>query len=213
MPPFRNTCNGLVHLDASTIMLLAAFSAGVTSSFVVTPVERIKVMMQSNPDVYSNEMQCIQAVLNTEGMGGLLTRGLGISFIREIPSVGLSFILYALLMHQSMTFGSTSLAPLLFGAISGSLSCVPVYPVDCVKTRVQNTVGGANKDKNAVMSPLEIAQDLYDNRGVSGFVDGLTPKMLRCAVLYAVSFSIYEQILALLLYTPPVVAPVVEAIV
>jgi solute carrier family 25 carnitine/acylcarnitine transporter 20/29 len=195
-------------LDASSIMLIAAFSAGVTSSLVVTPVERIKVMMQSNPDVYSNEIQCIQAVLDTEGIGGLLTRGLGISLIREIPSVGLSFILYALLMQQSLTFGSTSIAPLLFGAISGSLSCVPVYPVDCVKTRVQNTVGG-DMDKNSITSPLEIAQDLYDNRGVSGFVDGLTPKMLRCAVLYAVSFSVYEHILSLLLYTPPAVEAIV----
>jgi len=188
------------ELDQSSILMLAAFSAGITSSFVVTSVERIKVLMQSNPGVYSGELQCIQAVLQKDGLGGLLTRGLGISLIREIPSVGLSFVLYASMMHADVATMLGSMAPLLFGAISGSVSCVPVYGIDCVKTRVQNTEGG-NDEPNASRSPLEIAQDLYENRGISGFVDGLTPKILRCAVLSAVSFSVYETILSML-YTP-----------
>lgn len=187
-------------MDPSSIMLAAAFSAGVTSSIVVTPVERIKVMMQSNPDVYADELQCIQAVLRKEGLGGLLTRGLGISLLREVPSVGLTFVLYTLMMQMSMTPLLGSMAPLLLGAISGSVSCVPVYPIDCVKTRVQNTEGG-DDESNAIMSPFEIAQDLFGTRGVSGFVDGLTPKMLRCAILYAVSFSVYETILSILYST------------
>ena len=179
-------------MDSSTILMLAAFSAGVTASFVVTPVERIKVMMQSNPGMYSDEMECIQAVLAKEGLGGLMSRGLGITLLREIPSVGLSFILYAVMMQMDTAASLGSMAPLLFGAISGSVSCVPVYPIDCVKTRVQN-----NEGVGASMSPLEIAEDLYDNRGVSGFVDGLTPKVLRCAVLSAVSFSVYDAIMSM----------------
>lgn len=175
-------------LDSFTVLMLAAFSAGVTSSFVATPVERIKVMMQSNQGVYSDEMECIQAVLDKEGLGGLMSRGLCITLAREIPSVGLSFVLYAALMQMGALLSLGSMAPLLFGAISGSACCVPVYPFDCVKTRVQNTEGDETR------SPLEIAQNLYDNRGVDGFVDGLTPKMLRCAVLYAVSFSVYDAI-------------------
>jgi len=188
------------ELDSSSILMIAAFSAGLTSSFVVTPVERIKVMMQSNPDVYSNELQCVQAVLEKEGFGGLLTRGLGISLFREVPSVALSFILYATMMQMGLASMLGSMAPLVFGAVSGSVSCMPVYPIDCVKTRIQNTEGG-DDEPNAIMSPLEITQDLYDNRGLSGFVDGLTPKMLRCAVLYAVSFSVYETILSILYST------------
>lgn len=185
------------ELDSSTIMVLAAFSAGVTSSFVVTPIERIKVLMQSNPDAYSDELQCIQAVLEKDGLIGLLTRGLGISLLREVPSVGLSFVIYATMMQMGMASMLGSVAPLVFGAISGSASCFPVYPVDCVKTSIQNVEGG-DDEPNAAKSPVEIAQDLYDSRGIGGFVDGLTPKLLRCGVLSAASFSVYETILSIL---------------
>jgi len=65
-----------------------------------------------------------------------------------------------------------------------------VYPIDVVKTLVQNTDGSSS------VSSFEVAKDLYLERGIEGFFDGLTPKMLRAAINHAVCFYIYDMVMS-----------------
>ena len=59
--------------------------------------ERVKVMMQAQQNSqYSNELECIQAVLETEGFAGLFSRGLGPTLAREIPSYAIYFVVYGI---------------------------------------------------------------------------------------------------------------------
>jgi hypothetical protein len=58
-------------------LLAAACFAGFITSFVVAPVERIKVMMQASSGIYENEIDCFKAILRTEGWRGFMGRGLG----------------------------------------------------------------------------------------------------------------------------------------
>ena len=150
--------------------------------------ERVKVMMQAQSDsTYANELECIQAVLENEGWTGLFSRGLGPTLAREVPSYAIYFVVYGILI-QTAYIGSDSLgsiAPLVCGAISGMACWVPVYPVDVVKTLVQNTEGG---DPD---SAIDIAVQLYNDEGIGAFFNGLTPKMLRASVNHAVTFWVY----------------------
>jgi len=177
---------------APALLLAASCFSGFVTSFVVTPVERIKVMMQAAPPgTYANELDCLQAILRKEGWTGLFGRGLGPTLAREVPSYGMYFSIYGFLMQTDVATWLGSFAPLLFGAFSGCACWLPVYPIDVVKTVVQNTEGGDT-------STWEVMSDLYKTGGMGAFFDGLTPKMIRAAINHAVTFYMYDQILSVL---------------
>jgi len=173
-----------------TLILAACFSGFVTS-FIVAPVERIKVMMQaSGKSLYKNEFHCAEAVIRNEGWEGLFGRGLGATIAREVPSYGIYFVVYSLLMQTAAADLLGGIAPLVFGAMSGCACWLPVYPVDVVKTLLQNTEG-----ENGNVCAWDVVRDLYAQGGVGAFFDGLTPKMLRAAVNHAVTFWIYSIVM------------------
>jgi len=174
-------------LPAVAALLIAACFSGFVTSFLVTPIERIKVLLQSS-NAYKNEIDCFQKVIEVEGVIGIFTRGLGPTLAREIPSYGIYFLIYGLLMQLPIATQLGTLAPLVFGAVTGCASWIPVYPIDVVKTLVQASDGSQN------VSALDITKQLYDDRGIRGFFDGLTPKMLRAAVNHSVTFYIYDKI-------------------
>mmetsp|Transcript_3987 Transcript_3987/g.8821 ORF Transcript_3987/g.8821 Transcript_3987/m.8821 type:complete len:456 (-) Transcript_3987:127-1494(-) len=174
-------------------LLLAASFSGFVTSFLVAPVERVKVMMQAQQNsLYANELECIQAVLQNEGWTGLFSRGLGPTLAREVPSYAIYFVVYGTLMQTPTAESLGSVAPLLCGAISGCACWIPVYPVDVVKTLVQNTEGGEEAN------PIDVAMQLYQDEGIGAFFNGLTPKMLRASVNHAVTFWVYDLMMGVL---------------
>ena len=193
--------------------LLAACWAGFVTSFAVTPIERIKVLMQATSsnkeeNSYKNELDCLQQVVAAEGLWGLCTRGLGATLLREIPSYGIYFGCFGILSNLPWLKAVVSprLAPLVFGASSGMLSWLPVYPVDVVKTALQNTRGG-NDDSESndhdttseTNQALVVIRQLYQQGGYRAFLEGLDAKMLRAGVNHAVTFWVYERTMKLLL--------------
>lgn len=150
-------------------------------------------MQAQQNSVYANELECIQAVLENEGWTGLFSRGLGPTLAREVPSYAIYFVVYGVLMRTAAAEGLGSVAPLVCGAISGCACWIPVYPVDVVKTLVQNTEGGESSK-----SAVDVALQLYRDEGVGAFFNGLTPKMLRASVNHAVTFYVYDLMMGVL---------------
>jgi len=104
----------------AVILVIAAAISGFVTSFVVAPVERVKVMMQAQgngPDSYQNEIECINAVLRTEGISGLMGRGLSETIAREVPSYCIYFVVYGLLIDTPVFQMMGGLAPLVGGAL------------------------------------------------------------------------------------------------
>jgi len=170
-------------------LAFAALFAGFIASFVVAPFERIKVMMQAS-DAYDGEIHALRAVLDAEGWEGLMSRGLGPTLAREIPSYGIYFVTYGLLMATRPIEALGAVAPLIAGAAAGCACWLPVYPIDVVKTLVQNTEGG-----DATVSSFGVARDLFGREGLGGFFDGLTPKMYRAMVNHATTFWLYDLLI------------------
>jgi len=148
---------------------------------------------QQSSVTYTNELECIQAVLKQEGWNGLFLRGLGPTVLREVPSYAIYFVVYRVLMN-SLEENLGSAAPLLCGAISGCACWIPVYPIDVVKTLVQNTDGGSSSE-----SAIDVAIQLYKDEGIQVFFNGLTPKMLRASVNHAVTFWVYDLVIDVLI--------------
>ncbi len=120
---------------------------------------------------YRNELDCFRAIVKAEGCYGLFSRGLGSTLAREIPSYGIYFFLYGFLSQTPVAASLGPIAPLVFGALSGMASWVPVYPIDVVKTLVQNTDGSVS------LGTTEVTKKLFLEKGIAGFFDGLTPKV------------------------------------
>lgn len=116
--------------------------AGFVTSFLVNPIERIKILMQSDKSgVYKSEIDCAIKVISEDGLKGLLVRGLDATLAREIPGYGLYFVAYSLLMQSSigLALGPT-FSPLVCGAAAGCLSWIPVFPFDVIKTYEAHSV-------------------------------------------------------------------------
>ena len=187
--------------------------AGLLSSFVVSPVELVKIRMQAQDKlssnkkdddacasslVYDNELDCARWIVKNEGWRGLFCHGLGITILREIPSFAFYFVAYGLLVRSSMAdlLGGHA-APLVFGAMAGWAMWIPTYPIDIVKTivQVQTTEKGKKKE---LLNSRQITAKLYRSGGVMAFFDGLEPKLARAAVKHAVTFWVYEIIMGFL---------------
>ena len=203
------------------LVAAAAFSGFVTS-FLVNPIERVKILMQADGSgEYANELDCARRVLQGDGFAGLVFRGLDATMAREVPGYGLYFVAYSLLTQSPLVAQvlGPAAAPLLCGAAAGCISWIPVYPIDVVKTAMQNTQGGrtpapapsleiagaeagardgltANTSGATQPAPSQgfvaTAAALYAQGGVAVFFDGLSPKMLRAAVNHAVTFAVYD---------------------
>lgn len=189
-------------------MAIAGTLAGLLSSFVVSPVELVKIRMQSQNKqssnkkdddapslVYNNELDCASRIVKNEGWRGLFCHGLGITIIREIPSYAFYFVAYRLLAKSAMAdiLGGHA-APLVFGAMAGWAMWIPTYPIDIVKTieQAQTREKGSKKE---LLNSRQITAKLYRGGGVRGFFDGLEPKLARAAVKHAVTFWVYEVLM------------------
>lgn len=214
-----------------SLLIMAATISGFVTSFLTVPFERIKVLMQAqqrqehqttdytteqqhdnnnNNNIntkryYKNEIECLYAILRNEGLKGLMLRGLGPTLAREVPSFVIYFVVYALFIKSQIITGK--LASLVGGALAGCICWIPVYPIDIVKTIVQNTDGNNKSNNNSNnmgdhdnnnTSTWTIIQQLYQTGGVGAFFDGLTPKLLRAAINHAVTFFLYDTIVQFL---------------
>ena len=104
-----------------TVLIIASSWSGFVSSFIVTPVERVKVMMQAQDKTspcYENEFDCMKSIVRSEGITGLMGRGLNPTIAREVPSYCLNFVVYQLLIDwRPLMLIFDNLAPLVAGAI------------------------------------------------------------------------------------------------
>ncbi|KAL3804665.1 hypothetical protein HJC23_008480 [Cyclotella cryptica] len=196
-------------------MTISGVLSGLVSSFVVSPVELVKIRMQAQDKVasknehagesfiYSNEFDCARWVIKHEGWATLFTHGLWITIIREIPSFAIYFVVYGWLARSSLAASlGDHFAPLLFGAIAGWAMWIPTYPIDIVKTLEQIQTREKNKD---IFSWTEITGQLYKAGGICAFFEGLEPKLARAAIKHSVTFWSYELMMKLLHQPAPVI--------
>ena len=177
------------------LSLAAAFS-GFVSSFVLNPIERIKILMQGNQGLYLSEIDCAAKVIKNDGIGGLLLRGLDGMMIREIPGCLVYLLTYSLLMNSFAPIVFGPAASFFSGASAGVCAWIPIYPSDVVKTSMQNILGSDSQncaDKREV-GFFETALQLQRTFGFGIFYQGVQPKLLRAAVHHSVTFFFFEKI-------------------
>jgi len=169
---------------------LAGAASGVTGSFVYSPVDLIKVRTQMSMErgnLRKKPLQIIKQIYTEEGLGGF-TRGLGVTILREVPSMTLYFGLYnSLKQLLTPTNGPIPVwGQILAGGSAGAMSWASIYPIDVVKTRLQST-SEFSSVRGCVMMMLR-------REGVGSFFQGLSPCLVRSFPVNATIFFVYERI-------------------
>lgn len=188
----------LVHsLAAAPTMgmkVVAAGAAGAVSTFLVTPIERIKVVMQATGSAaarFVSPLACLLQVIASDGIGGLMCGGFGVTLARQVPTDIFYLLTFerctAALQHAAiLPAGSSALISLIAGAAAGVMAWLPVYPIDVIKTNVQASAEH--------VPALVVVQRLWQQRGPCAFCEGLAPKLARAVVNHAVTFMVMEQL-------------------
>lgn len=148
--------------------------AGFTASFVVTPIERLKILRQTNEKFTLRELS-----------PKFLYKGLSSTFTRETPGFGIYFSVYEGLKDYFGTKVELNTSHhLLFGGLSGSTAWLFIYPQDLVKTRIQ----ASKQNINASI----IIKSIYKEAGIKGFFRGFHLALLRAVPLHAGTFAMVE---------------------
>lgn len=151
--------NIIKHTESPAI---AGAVSGLTASVVVTPFERIKILIQTGQKLRLN---------------GLMN-GLSATWSREVPGFAIYFSVYEWLKSKDTDF--TPIKGFAYGTAAGTAAWTLIYPQDRIKTHIQ-----AN-DNQSLRSSIKY---LINNGNV---YKGFHYALLRAVPLHATAFATME---------------------
>jgi hypothetical protein len=205
------------HLTIPQVFL-AGSCGGMTTSFMLTPLELIKCRLQvdrvesggaagARAPKYKSTLDCFLRSVREEGFR-VLYRGHSATFIREGLGTGCWFATYesglrAFAPGVPRDQLSTSTV-LCSGALSGMVLNIVPYPFDTAKSVLQtlqgpSLAGGAREA--AAMAPrglLDAFSLIVQTEGLVGLYRGITPALMRAVPANAAVFLMYESLHKLL---------------
>lgn len=120
---------------------LSGSIAGLAQSFMLAPVELVKIKMQIPESKYTSTWQCMRDLVNRHcGKSTILLRGTWLTVLRDVPGVGAYFVSFEYICdvikerRNPSTRESLSVPSLLLaGGFSGCFSWIVTYPIDVVR--------------------------------------------------------------------------------
>lgn len=193
----------------SNVAFWAGGIAGAVSRTVVSPFERVKILLQvqNSTTAYNQGLfSAIAQVYREEGWRGMF-RGNGLNCIRIFPYSAVQFVVYEACKKHMFHVDAAQRQQLdnwqrlLGGALCGGASVVATYPLDLVRTRL--TIQTANLRKlnrsraSAAKPPgiWELLRRIYREEGnLKGLYRGVWPTSLGVVPYVALNFAVYEQL-------------------
>ena len=151
--------------------IVNGFIAGFLSTIIVTPVERLKIALQTNQSIKNIKMNTLYSGWTT-------------TIFRESPGYAIYFKTYEMLKPLKIfrLENDSKLKTFINGSLSGMSAWLFIYPSDRVKTLVQN--------KNE--KTLNIIKEIYKTEGFRGYYRGFSLALLRCIPLHGGVFVGYN---------------------
>ena len=178
--------------------LLSGVFAGFCSSFMISPIELIRIKLQvqgnSTTNKYNGTVDCATQIYRYDGFKGIY-QGFCSSLLRECPAFAFYFGVYETLMQKSIIkYGKKSDVPLgysiLYGAVSGIMLWTITFPFDVIKSRIQADDPANRKYKN-IMSTFHI---IHRDSGIGGFFKGIVPCLVRAPIGNGLTFLTFEYV-------------------
>ncbi|OTA99962.1 hypothetical protein M426DRAFT_324702 [Hypoxylon sp. CI-4A] len=187
---------------------LAGAIGGLATWVVSTPTELIKCRAQlASPPTPSWDIA--KQVFKTEGIKGLYLGGV-VTALRDSIGYGFYFWSYELSSkwvesnrQNAPAFSNDAAKVLLCGGLAGVVTWVSIFPLDVIKTRVQEQTSGGTTTpllSSSVatqrrLGTMEIARHAYREGGAGVFFRGLTICSVRAFFVNAVQWAVYEWIM------------------
>eukprot|EP00013_Stygamoeba_regulata_P025123 CAMPEP_0177646096 /NCGR_PEP_ID=MMETSP0447-20121125/9592_1 /TAXON_ID=0 /ORGANISM="Stygamoeba regulata, Strain BSH-02190019" /LENGTH=313 /DNA_ID=CAMNT_0019148607 /DNA_START=46 /DNA_END=987 /DNA_ORIENTATION=+ len=186
--------------------LLVGGTIGAISKTVMAPVERVKLLMQtqdSNPAVisgkekrYTSIPDCFKRVHADQGMAAFW-RGNLVNCLRYAPQQGSALAfndflnnLFPAYDHRT-DFGKSFAVKLASGGLAGGLANTICYPFDFARTRLASDLGKGKGQFNGIMDCIV---STVKNQGITGLYTGWTVTVLGAFVYRAGQLGCFKQI-------------------
>jgi len=187
--------------------LLIGGSIGAVSKTVMAPVERVKLLMQtqdSNPKVRSGEVErykgigdCFRRVLAEQGMKSFW-RGNLVNCLRYAPQQGSALAFNDFLNNAFPAYNTTTdfwksfAVKLTSGGLAGAIANTICYPFDFARTRLASDVG---KGKSGQFKGItDCIVSTVRQQGLTGLYTGWTVTMFGAFVYRAGQLGMFKQI-------------------
>ncbi|XP_055045428.2 mitochondrial carnitine/acylcarnitine carrier protein [Misgurnus anguillicaudatus] len=177
-----------------TQIYLSGMLAGVFTTVIVAPGERIKCLLQIQSSAgqikYAGPVDCVLKLYKQQGICSVY-KGTVLTLIRDVPSNGLYFLTYEYL-KKALTSEGQSVSQLstwrvlLAGGVAGVLNWLVALPADVLKSKYQTAADGHYKGL------VDVLRTLLRNEGPRGLYKGLSAVMLRAFPANAACFLGYE---------------------
>ena len=159
------TFYNLDKLQLTNNNLINGSIAGLSASIIVTPLEKIKILLQQG-----NKIKNIN--INPKS----LYKGFIATTLRESPGYAIYFATYETIKSKD----DSPFITFLKGCFTGSFCWLFIYPSDIIKTNVQNG-----------LTYKESIFKIYKN-GFFGFFKGVELALLRAGILHGGVFMSFE---------------------
>jgi len=178
--------------------LFAGGVAGAVSRTVVSPLERIKIMYQVQPnhqrDKYGGIWNSLRVIYKEEGTLGYF-KGNGTNVVRIFPYSAVQFAAYewfATLLKPTDRPDLTPMLRLSAGGLAGLASVVATYPLDLVRTRLSVQTTEFMK-YDGIFHAFRM---IFKQEGVWALYKGMAPTLMGVAPYVGLNFMIYESVKA-----------------
>eukprot|EP01065_Artemidia_motanka_P001618 TRINITY_DN1073_c4_g1_i1.p1 TRINITY_DN1073_c4_g1~~TRINITY_DN1073_c4_g1_i1.p1 ORF type:complete len:320 (+),score=136.75 TRINITY_DN1073_c4_g1_i1:81-962(+) len=194
---------GKVELSQKGVLFAGGFSA-IPGTLVMTPTERIKVLLQvqgikGGPQKYKGPWDCTMQVLKNEGFANGLYKGTGATLLRDGPGCVAYYGAYEFFGRLLTPKGDgaeagkkSNLAILTAGGLAGMAMWIVAVPPDVIKSRIQTQPelypGGIP----------QVVKELIQKDGVMGLYKGIGPALARAFPANAAAFYGMESAKAVL---------------
>jgi len=186
--------------------LLMGGSIGAVSKTIMAPVERVKLLMQtqdSNPLVISGKVEryksigdCFSRVRGEQGMSAFW-RGNLVNCLRYAPQQGSALAFNDLLNNMFPNYSSTTDfwksfgIKLTSGGLAGAIANTICYPFDFARTRLASDL---NKGKGQFKGITDCIWTTLKQQGVTGLYTGWTVTVMGAFVYRAGQLGCFKQI-------------------
>uniref|UniRef100_A0A8C5HLX0 Mitochondrial carnitine/acylcarnitine carrier protein-like n=1 Tax=Gouania willdenowi TaxID=441366 RepID=A0A8C5HLX0_GOUWI len=177
-----------------TQIFLSGCLAGVFTTVIVAPGERIKCLLQVQStrggSMYSGPVDCAVQLYKNQGLRSVY-KGTVLTLIRDVPSSGLYFLTYeslkVLLTPEGQSVSQLSTPKILLaGGMAGILNWTIALPPDVLKSNFQTAADGRYRNL------LDVLTTLLREEGATALYKGFNAVFLRAFPANAACFLGFE---------------------
>ncbi|XP_067833122.1 mitochondrial carnitine/acylcarnitine carrier protein-like [Heptranchias perlo] len=189
-----------------TQLFMAGMLSGVFSTAIMTPVERIKCLLQiqasSGDTRYTGPGDCVRQLYRGSGVAGVY-KGTGLTLLRDVPATGVYFLSYEwlkdFLTPEGQSVSELSIPRILFaGGMAGICNWAVAIPADVLKSRFQTAPDAMYPD-----GLRDVLRKMIREEGIGSLYKGFSAVMLRAFPANAACFLGFELSMGFLDWLSP----------